>query len=182
MLMFLPILPIFCLLILVGITVFIWRTFRRASTSMARRVVAVLSAAVVGIPVMLCMLFAVYMTLFWSGWALRLKNATDRRQRLILYQTDHRAVLEAGRQMLADTNAYPTYPENTNLPKVLRDLEPNYVLIADDRSKLDVEMGGGFFHFGYTIYRDDMAGRGEKQLLPGLWYYSEGGKVIPPKK
>jgi hypothetical protein len=117
-----------------------------------------------------------------SGWARSLNDETERRQRLILYRTDHRAILDAGRQMLADTNTFPTYPANTNLPKILRDLEPGYVWIADDRSSAGVEMGGGFFHFGYTIYPDDTGGGGEKQLLPGLWYYSEDRKVIPAKK
>jgi hypothetical protein len=177
-----PVLGVVCLAVLVGIFIFCWRTFRGPARSSTRRAFAVLSVVVLGLPVFLCMTWAVRTHLFWSSWARGLNDETERRQRLILYQADHRAVLEAGRQMLADSNAFRSYPATESLPKVLRDLEPGDVLIADDRSSINVEMGGGFFHFGYTIYRDDSAGSGEKQLIPGLWYYSEDRRVIEPKQ
>jgi hypothetical protein len=178
MLMLLPV--VVCSAVLMGIFFFLWRTLRHPST-LARKVLTVLGAVVVGGVLFFCMWRVGNFHLAWYQWARALNKEIERGQRLILYQTDHRAVLEAGRQVLADTNTFSSFPSNESLPKPLRDLAPSYVIIAEDRSSLDVEMGGGFFHYGCTIYQDDAAGRGVKQLIPGLWYNSEDGKVISPK-
>lgn len=175
-------LPVFLGVVILAVTaVFVWVTFRKPSTTRVRKAVVMTGAVIVGVPVFLGMWWMGNFNLAWYQWGRTLNNQIERGQRLILYQADHRAVLEAGRKVLADTNTFPTYPSNESLPKPLRDLEPSYVIIADDRSSLDMEMGGGFFHFGCTIYREDAGGRGVKQLIPGLWYNSEDGKVISPK-
>jgi hypothetical protein len=119
--------------------------------------------------------------MFWSAWARSLNNNVESSQRKILYETDHRAVLEAGRQVLADSSTFSSELPTASLPKILHDLKPSYVEISPDRLSVHVEMGGGFFHFGYDIYREGAKGSGTKELIPGLWYYSEDGAVIPQK-
>ena len=45
-----------------------------------------------------------------------------------------------------------------------------------------IELGGGFYHYGLA---EQLPGAAKpafavKQLVPGLWYYAEDGKVPAP--
>jgi hypothetical protein len=124
------------------------------------------------------------------------------RRVLLLCNTDHHALLKAGREVLSqvpkDTLNPPldgishlggfklVLPEQVHIPQVVRDIEPHVCLIGDDGS-LTLEMHGGsdhmrreMSHFGVQIYPVNYKEPasdfkyGDRELLPGLWYYDEG--------
>ena len=126
------------------------------------------------------------------------------RRVLLLCETDHQALLKAGREILnqipkdrLDLNPPPdgidhlgnfkfVLPEDIQIPQIVRDLKPFVCLISSD-GYLTLEMHGGWdhikremSHFGVNIYTEDFKESelnfkyGDRELLPGLWYYDEG--------
>ena len=126
------------------------------------------------------------------------------RRVLLLCNTDHQALLNAGREILSQVpedrlriNPTPDgirhlgdfkfiLPEEVEIPQVVRDLKP-YVCLISYGGCLTVEMHGGWdhikremSHFGVNIYPEDYKEPernfkyGDRELLPGLWYYDEG--------
>lgn len=77
------------------------------------------------------------------------------------------------------------HPETSRFPKPILDLAPNYVNIdEDDCGRVMVEMLGGLSHFGVLAYTEDYqkaswAVYGDKELIPGLWYYDDGYEGNP---
>ena len=127
-----------------------------------------------------------------------------RRRVLLLCNTDHQALLKAGREILSQIpkdslSLDPPpggirhlgefkfgVPEEVEIPRAIRDLEPYACLISYD-GYLTLEMHGGWdhikremSHFGVQIYPEDCKEPernfkyGDRELLPGLWYYDEG--------
>jgi hypothetical protein len=117
-----------------------------------------------------------------------------RRERDLLYRTDHPVVLAACREVFANQATYrrnPEWnnrgpgrrtdlpdPEDPNIPAAIRDLHPTTIEIGPDYVRL--EWGGGFLHFGLIGYLPGAPGHGTKKLLDGLWYDAEDGTVPPP--
>ena len=70
-------------------------------------------------------------------------------------------------------------PEEVQIPKVIQDLKPRRCLISYD-GYLTLEMEGGMSHFGVWIYPVDYKPPsrnfryGDRELLPGLWYFDDG--------
>ncbi len=126
------------------------------------------------------------------------------RRVLLLCNTDHLALLKAGREILSQVtkdrlrqNPPPDgishlgdfkffLPKEVQIPKAIQDLKPHICLINPD-GHLVVEMHGGWdhirremSHFGVQIYPEDFKEPernfkyGDRELLPGLWYYDEG--------
>ena len=65
-------------------------------------------------------------------------------------------------------------------PKAIRDLKPKRIGIDYD-GFMYLEMHGGMDHFGVKIYPEDFNEPsrgsfkyGDRELLPGLWYYDDG--------
>jgi len=114
----------------------------------------------------------------------------------LMYETDHKALLLAGRKVLEESRigkweqqkqyiiSTDDDPNITNLPKIILDLNPSYIVIYDEDS-MSIEMMGGMHHFGVRIYREHFEKPsgffefGDKQLLDGLWYYDEGYQEDP---
>jgi hypothetical protein len=69
--------------------------------------------------------------------------------------------------------------EIPELPRVILDLEPTYIEI-DHHGSVMVELHGGMLHFGVIGYPEDFNppylgfDYGDKELIPGLWYYDDG--------
>jgi len=67
---------------------------------------------------------------------------------------------------------------------VILDLEPTYIYI-DQNGRVMVEMLGGLHHFGVYAYPEDykykepISAYGDKELIPGLWYYNDGYQETP---
>ncbi len=108
----------------------------------------------------------------------------------LLCETDHEALLAACQALLHRVEAGKLEPgkysfganpdsETARFPKPIVDLGPNCVYV--EASRIMIEMMGGFDHYGVTVYREDYDGThfagfkyGDKELIPGLWYYDDG--------
>ncbi len=117
----------------------------------------------------------------------------QRRRVLLLCNTDHQALLKAGREILSQVpkdrlNPQPDgyrhlgdfgVPEGIQIPQAIRGLKPRACLVSYD-GYLTLEMHGGMDHFGVQIYPENYNEPspnfkyGDRELLPGLWYYDEG--------
>ena len=126
--------------------------------------------------------------IFWD----HLIHQAQRRRVLLLCNTDHQALLKAGREILNQIpkdrlNPQPdgtklmgsfNVPEGIQIPQEIKDLRSGCVIDYD--GYLRMEMHGGMDHFGVKIYPEDFKEPdvyftyGDRELLPGLWYYDEG--------
>jgi len=118
------------------------------------------------------------------------------RRVLLLCKTDHQALLREGREILRQVPKDRLNPQldgirhvgdidvpsGVDIPQAIRDLKPHGCLVSLD-GYLILEMHGGMDHFGVQIYPEDFkepeepGGNfkyGDRELLPGLWYYDEG--------
>lgn len=114
------------------------------------------------------------------------------RRVVILCDTDHQALLKAGREILSkipkdrfhphsdggiDSGIF-SVPEGIQIPQAIKDLKSGFVIDYD--GYLRIEMHGGMDHFGVKIYPEDYKKPrdyfkyGDRELLPGLWYYDDG--------
>lgn len=149
------------------------------------------------VPVVLAVL-VIYYFLFLSHssfvfgilWSHGIRQAQHRRV-VLLCETDHQALLKAGREILSqlpedylDTGGKRVagirfIPEGVQIPKTIRDIRPRGLFVDYD-GYLIMEMHGGMDHFGVEIYPEDYKEPrrnfkyGDRELLPGLWYYDEG--------
>ena len=127
------------------------------------------------------------------------KDYTQQRRILLLYHTDHEALLKAGREILKngpkDPMNYRYYgpmhidgfpvPRGVRIPKVIRKLRPHASLI-NFNGYVVLQMKVGTEYFGVKIYPEGfkVPGRryfsyGNRELLPGLWYYDYGYRYDP---
>ncbi len=134
--------------------------------------------------------------LFRILWDYAIYRAQQRRV-LLLHKTDHQALLKAGREILSHAlvkekfeslknrtqNGYRIggsfpIPKGIRIPQAIRDIKTRRGSINYD-GYLTFEMHGGMDHFGVRIYPDDFKEPhrdfiyGDRELLPGLWYYDE---------
>ena len=62
--------------------------------------------------------------------------------------------------------------------KVIFDLNPTTVFV-DERGRIVVDLGNTHWNFGVNAYREDFNepfpffDYGDRELVPGLWYYDE---------
>ena len=121
------------------------------------------------------------------GW-----HPAERRRALLLYHTDYEALLKAGREILHQGPKDPynyiylgpqhiegfPVPRNVRIPKVIRKLRPHASLI-NRNGYVVLQMEEGIIGFGVKIYPAGFKAPhadfnyGNRQLLPGLWYYDD---------
>jgi hypothetical protein len=104
-------------------------------------------------------------------------------------------LLKAGREILSQTHIDENYfntrkgnnlvhgtspiPEEIRLHQIFLDIGPRKIVIHSDGYLL-MEMHGGMDHFGFNIYPDYFREPysdykyGDRELVPGLWYYDDG--------
>ena len=183
--MFTYITIIFAVLCLITASV-VWRPVARMWRSMGRDFMARRSAVFI-----LCsgsllagavaMLGVASVVLGMVADSVTFTHYIHQKERVLLYQTDHVAIRDSARSMLADTNGFPAdetyYRDSEQLPKPIRDLRPSFVWVYSDRTCILIEMGGGFYHYGFSVFAKGQNGMGTKELLPGLWYYSETDSI-----
>ncbi len=118
------------------------------------------------------------------------------RQMCLLCETDFQILLEACRELsrrVITGDLKPDHygvrlsphPEASSFPQPILDLKPTYVSI-DSKRKVTIELHGGFYHCGVMAYPEDYKydpnlQYGEKQLIPGLWYYDDDYRDKYPK-
>jgi len=114
----------------------------------------------------------------------------------LLCKTDHQALLDACRELsirVARGDLRPgqynvrhnSHPDVSGFPKPIIDLGPKCVTLGD-YGVVRLEMMGGFDHFGVSLYPDNYKKPpfvgfklGDKELIPGLWYYDDGYEGNP---
>jgi len=126
------------------------------------------------------------------------EQLAQQRRILLLYHTDHQALLKAGRQVLSQGPKDPMnyyypgpqhiegfpVPRRVRIPKVIRKLRPHASLI-NRNGYVVLQMQGGMTDFGVRIYPEGFKGRryyftcGNRELLPGLEYYDYKYRYIP---
>jgi hypothetical protein len=117
------------------------------------------------------------------------------RKRVVVYQINHAALLAACgdlwnkrlsfHPLRASATSQPVDfdidPSDPAVPRIIQSLNPNGMYIHEGR--VHIELGGGFDHYGVDAYVNGTPAPdiGEKQLIPGLWFYAEGGVPGPAK-
>jgi hypothetical protein len=109
----------------------------------------------------------------------------------LLSETDYQALLEACRKISRDIDqgnlltrkrySVRNKPstEVKRFPQVILDLEPRFIDTWTD-GRVVLVMSGGIYHYGVTAYPEnykkpiDVFKFGDRELLPGLWYYDDG--------
>ncbi len=152
---------------------------------------------VLKIVIALVISFAVVYTLYglyaFCTFMKEVKKDVQQRQVRLLCETDHKALLEACRELSGwaargDLKQGGTYnvrrdrhPKASRFPQPILDLNPSYVYIDEnDSGRVMVEMHGGLLHFGVQAYTEDYKKPfpsfeyGDKELIDGLWYYDDG--------
>jgi hypothetical protein len=128
---------------------------------------------------------------YLSGLGYIIKDVKKGKQREVrlLCETDHHVLLEACRELsrrVTTGDLKPQqynvrlnpHPEASRFPQAILDLEPTYVIINPDGHVM-VELHGGFLHYGVMAYPENYEKPiinfkyGDKELIPGLWYYDE---------
>jgi hypothetical protein len=110
-------------------------------------------------------------------------------RRRLLCETNYGELLAACRQLLGQVDSgkvkpgtydFGSSPDRKVLqfPQAIVDLRPKYVYI--EAGRVMIEMMGGLDHFGVLGYLEDYRAPvsdykyGDKELIPGLWYYDDG--------
>jgi len=126
------------------------------------------------------------------------KDFAQQRRVLLLYHTDHEALLKAGREILRQAPKDPMdyrplgpfhidgfpVPMGVRIPKVIRKLRPHASLI-NRNGYVVLQMQGGMADFGVRIYPEGFKGHryyftsGNRELLPGIEYYDYEYDHIP---
>jgi len=125
-------------------------------------------------------------------WIYVMAHQTERMRVHLLCETDHRVLLEACNELSRRAArgelkpgkynvCHDRHPKVSQFPKAILVLAPSYVYIDEnDSGRVMVEMLGGLGHFGVLAYTEDYKKPyptyhyGDKELIPGLWYYDDG--------
>lgn len=128
-------------------------------------------------------------------WPIKMATTPDlaqiaKRQQILLYETDWAELLAGCRKVMREASEgkweYKQYvvgtrrpdPDSGRFPPVLLRLNPTYIWIEENT--IVVEMLGGMGHFGVQAYKENFQSPladiplGDKELIPGLWYYDDG--------
>jgi hypothetical protein len=131
-------------------------------------------------------------------WLHAIERAHQRRI-LLLCETDHQALLKAGREILSHPLVKKKFesmenrkrdgiriggvfgvPKGVRIPQTMQNLGLRGGFINYD-GYLTLKMHGGMDHFGAKIYPEDFNEPsrgsfkyGNRELLPGLWFYDDG--------
>lgn len=112
----------------------------------------------------------------------------------LLYKTDHAALLEACRTLIANRHTYATDkswsgpeekikafidPLDPKVPPPIKAIKPSYMRVTD--SEVDIELHGGFDHYGVIALSKEALNdpkqkkktAGFLKLIPGLYYFDE---------
>lgn len=158
-----------------------------------KKIVIVVTIAV-AVFLALYILYHILLPLYIRGFVfIAAKDAQNKRVRL-LCKTDHQALLEACRELSGRCDkgelkpgryyiGYDQDPKASSFPQPILNLKPSYVFIDND-GWVKLEMIGGLGHFGVSAYPEDYkmpsySEYGDKELIPGLWYYDDGYRGHP---
>jgi hypothetical protein len=130
-------------------------------------------------------------------WFCVMAHQEERMRVRLLCKTDHEVLLEACRELSKRVGRGDLKPGRYNVrrdrhpmasqfPQPILQLAPSYVYIDEnDSGRVMMEMLGGLDHFGVEAYTEDYKKPyptyqyGDKELIPGLWYYDDGYRGHP---
>lgn len=99
-------------------------------------------------------------------------------QKKLLYETDHQAVLEVCRDLMAkhQRGEIPDrlFRNDPGFPDALRPLRPSVLYVQDDF--VHMEMHGGADHYGFYANAEGSRKEGTLssiKLIDGLWWYGD---------
>jgi len=166
--------------------------------------IAILIVAIVVVTLIVYFVYPWYRNLAFDIGTDRMIHEAQQRRVLLLCETDHQALLKAGREILSEEpvkeriqriknetpegikrgEGYFFVPKGVQMPQVIWDLRPHLVAIDNDGRYLFIEMHGGMDHFGVRIYPEGFSEprplfHGGRKLLEGLVYYDEGYSSNP---
>jgi hypothetical protein len=107
----------------------------------------------------------------------------------LVYKTDHKSILEACKWIQANPelaglqgghlDGRPWDHSNAkfskDFPAILQTLDFEFINVRSE--SVEVTFGGGLYHYGFTATEGNPPGQTE--LIPGLWYWNEWGKMPP---
>jgi len=139
---------------------------------------------------------------YFAVWAMRYLNRMEARRPVLLYETDHRALLKACRELSKQVAAGklkpgmyglnpPRDPETRQFPQLILDLVPLRVDVEKD-GQVDIIMSPVVM-YGVSAFPEDFEGSvgelykyGDEvwgiELIDGLWYYDEDFQKHPDRK
>ncbi len=149
---------------------------------------------VITLTVGLLLYFLINFSAGFKSFRIEGKKAKQRQVRL-LCETKHQDLLEACRDISSKVikgELKKSYyririnpdPEISSLPQLILDLNPTYVEVYADGHVM-IEMYGLFHHYGVRAYPEYFVKPfssyyyGDKELVPGLWYYDDGYDDVP---
>lgn len=94
---------------------------------------------------------------------------------MLLEETDHRALADACRDVLARRKEFGNEPDpqDPRLPESIGRLRATRIDLT--KHYVAIELHGGFDHYGVLFYTEGAdVTDGSRELAPRLWYYSEG--------
>ena len=135
-------------------------------------------------------------------WAIRDLKSIEARRPVLLYETDHRALLEACRELsrqLAAGRLEPGWyrihgdpdPESSQFPQLILDIDPLQVIV-EKSGQVDIIMSP-MVMFGVRAFPEDYEGSPAErfryddkawgiELIDGLWYFDEDFHKRPEHK
>ena len=157
------------------------KTYSEAHPGISSLGLILLTIAVIGIVYGLCLLLV--STVIGGS-----KQHLIARQKEILYAVDPSSLLTACRQ-LAVNGSGQIDPASPTVPNVIHRIDPNRIIIADNRVVL--ECGSEAMHFGVVANVSENGATTQvsppvasssmvRELTSGLWYYSDDGIAPPP--
>lgn len=162
--------------------------WKRCDGGITRRIVLLM------VIILAVVVFAGYMVgdyLLIRGFVFFAVRDLNRKKIRLLCRTDHKALLEACRELSERASAgdlkagkydieRSADAKISSFPRAILDLKPNYIYIDEnDCGRVMVEMFGGLSHLGVLAYTENYkkpswSEYGDRQLLTGLWYYDDG--------
>jgi hypothetical protein len=134
----------------------------------------------------------------WGSFFNSMMARRGRQSRVaLLCETDHQVLFESCMELSKRAAQGSLKPgkylvrggdrssEASSFPRAILDLGPSYIHIDENNTgRVMVAMRGGLDHFGVQAYPDDYkdrfdSKRGDRELLPGLWYYDDNYKRYP---
>lgn len=125
-------------------------------------------------------------------------QSSQQRRILLLYHSDHEALLKAGREILRQSpnpNKHPPVgrifhilgvpvPRYVHIPKVVHQLRPHAIYINFGGYTV-LQMEKSALGYGVNIYPEDYKVKrsdfqyDNRELIPGLWYFDDKYDIVP---
>jgi len=157
---------------------------------MKRRGKGIIIVVIIG-----CLACGIALVVYFAVWMMRDLNRMEARRPVLLYETDHRALLQACRKISRqvatgrlESGSYQIHgnpdPESNQFAQLILDLDPLRVDVEKD-GQVDIIMSPVVI-YGVSAFPKDYEGSrtgvGGIELIDGLWYYDEDFQKHPEHK